>query len=79
MHGHNRKSSVDVIPGKFLRKMVGEDVKLTSKSKVDLVRLPPSHSILKPHVQRVNHRVAMYKRAEEPILEKPNPNVDVQH
>ncbi|KAK2160640.1 hypothetical protein NP493_1632g00000 [Ridgeia piscesae] len=35
---------------------------LTSKSKVDLARLPPCHSILKPHVQHVNHRgVALYK------------------
>lgn len=32
-----------------------EDEKLTSKYKVDLPRLPPCHSALKPHVQRVNH------------------------
>ena len=37
------------------------DDKLTSKSKVDLARLPPCYSTLKPHIQRVNHRVALYK------------------
>ena len=52
--------------------MVGEDEKLTSRSKVDLARLPPCQSALKPHIQRVNHRAALYKRANEAILEKPN-------
>ena len=73
MYGQSRESSVDVVRAKLLRKMVGEDKKLTSKSKVDLARLPPCHSALKPHVQRVNHRVALYKRADEAILEKPKP------
>uniref|UniRef100_UPI00358DFFF2 uncharacterized protein isoform X2 n=1 Tax=Myxine glutinosa TaxID=7769 RepID=UPI00358DFFF2 len=71
MYGQSRESSVDVVRAKLLRKMVGEDKKLTSKSKVDLARLTPCHSALKPHVQRVNHRVALYKRADEAILEKP--------
>uniref|UniRef100_UPI00358EE7FF uncharacterized protein n=1 Tax=Myxine glutinosa TaxID=7769 RepID=UPI00358EE7FF len=73
MYGQSRESSVDIVRAKLLRKMVGEDKKLTSKSKVDLARLPPCHSALKPHVQRVNHRVALYKRADEAILEKPKP------
>uniref|UniRef100_UPI00358FCD05 uncharacterized protein n=1 Tax=Myxine glutinosa TaxID=7769 RepID=UPI00358FCD05 len=51
MYGQSRESSVDVVRAKLLRKMVGEDKKLTSKSKVDLARLPPCHSALKPHVQ----------------------------
>ncbi|KAG8011135.1 hypothetical protein GBF38_005801 [Nibea albiflora] len=54
----------------------GKDKKLTCRStlsKVDLPHLPPCHSALKPHVQCVNHRVALYKRADEPILEKPKP------
>ena len=37
----------------LLRKIVGEDEKLTSKSKVDLARLAPCHSALKPHLQRI--------------------------
>ena len=31
-----------------------------------------------PHLQRVNHRVALYMRADESILEKPNPYDDGQ-
>jgi hypothetical protein len=73
MYGQSRESSVDVVRAKLLHKMVGEDEKLTSKSKVDLARLPPCHSALKPHIQRANHRVALYKRADEPILEKLKP------
>ena len=61
---------------KLLRKIVGEDEKLISKPKVDLAHLPPCHSALKPHLQRVNHRVVLYKRADESILEKPKPYDD---
>ena len=54
------------------------DEKLTSKRKVDLARLPPCHPALKPHLQQVNHLLALYKRADESILEKPNPYDDGQ-
>ena len=57
MYGQNRESSMDGLLAKLLRKIVGEDEKLTSKSKVNLARLPPCHSALKPHFQRVNHRI----------------------
>ncbi|KAK2187737.1 hypothetical protein NP493_156g06018 [Ridgeia piscesae] len=68
MYGQNRESSMDGLRVKFLRKIVGDDKKLTSKSKIDLARLPPCHSALKPHLQRLNHRVALYKRSDESIL-----------
>ena len=70
--------TVDVVRTKLLRKMVGEDENLTSRSKVDLARLPPCQSALKPHIQRVNHRAALYKQSNEAILEKPNPYDDGQ-
>ena len=41
VYGQNRESSVDVARAKLLREIVGEDVKLTSKSKIDLARIPP--------------------------------------
>ena len=47
-------------------------------SKVDLTRLPPCQSALIPHIQRVNHRVAFYKKADIQIVEKPNPTDDGQ-
>ena len=75
MYGQSRETSVDGARVKLLRirKMVGDDEKLTSKSKVDLGRLPPCYSALKPYVQRVNHGVALYKRAHQAIVEKPRP------
>lgn len=73
MYGRSRDTSVDVARAKLLRKMVGENEKLTSKSKVDLARLPPCQSALKQHVNRVNHHICLYKRADIPILEKPKP------
>ena len=68
---------MDGLRAKLLQ-LVGEDEKLNSKSKANLVRLPPCHSTLKPHLQRVDHRVALCKRAEEAILEKPKPYDDGQ-
>ncbi|KAK7102311.1 hypothetical protein V1264_020548 [Littorina saxatilis] len=73
MDNYSREKSVDVVRGKLLRKMVGDNEKLTSKCKVDLARMPPCQSALMPHIQRVNHRVALYKRAHEGIQERPKP------
>ena len=70
LYGQNRESSMDGLRAKLLRKIMGEDEKLTSKPKVDLARLPPCHSALKPHLQRVNHGITLYKRADESILGK---------
>lgn len=78
MYKQNRECSVDVVRAKLLRTMVGEDKHLTSKSKIDLARLPPCYSALKPHIHRVNHRVALYKRAAEMILETSKPFDDGQ-
>ena len=75
MYGQKRESSMDGLRAKLLCKIMGEDEKLTSKTKVDLVRLPSFHSALKPHLQRLNHRVALYKRANESILEKQQPTM----
>ena len=43
----------------------GEDETFTSKLKVGLARLPLCHPALKPHLQRVNHRVVLFTRADE--------------
>ena len=69
---------MDVVRGKMLRKMVGEDEKLTIKSKVDLARLPPCKNNLIPHVGRVNYRLAIYKRANQPRFWQPKPCDDGQ-
>ena len=52
--------------------MVGDDPTLTSNSKIDLARLPPGFSNLLSRIYRVNHRLAYYKRADEPFIEAPN-------
>ena len=78
MYGQNRESSKDGLRAKLLRNIVVEDEKLTFKSKIDLVRLPPCHRALKPQLQRLNHHVTLYKRADESILEKCKPYDDGQ-
>ena len=62
----------------MLQKLVGEDEKLTVKSKVDLAGLPPCRGSLIPHLQRVNYRTACHKRAYQPIFWKPKPYEDDQ-
>ena len=73
MYGYARESSINTVRSKMLKKMVGEDDTITTKSKVDLVRLPPCHDSLIPHIQRVNHRVASYRHARVPVVERPKP------
>ena len=73
MYGQTRESSVNAVRVKMLKKMVGEDETISRKSKIDLARIPPCQDSLIPHCQRVNHRVACHKRANQPIIEKPKP------
>ena len=59
--------------------MVKDDLILTPNSKIDLARLPPCFGNLLSHMQyRANHRLAFYKRADEPFIEAPNPYDDKQ-
>ena len=78
MYGYSRETLINVVRRKILKKMVGEDNDLTNDSKVDLSRLPPCQDSLLPHIYRVNHRVASYKRANIPIFEKRKPNDEHQ-
>ena len=73
MYGQTREKSIDMVRSIMLKKMVGEDEKLTTKSKVDLSRLPPCRDNLVPHINRVNHRLATYKQADKPIFWSPKP------
>ena len=52
-----------------LEKMVGEDQKLTSRYKVDMARLPPCHSALKPHLQRVIQRAVLQASQRSDVRE----------
>ena len=73
MYGKAREKSVNKVRSITLRQMIGEDETLTTRSKVDLSRHPPCRDKLVPHIQRVNHRLAIYKRAATPIFWCPKP------
>ena len=74
-YGHTRESLVDVVRAKFLRKMV-DGIQCTSKPKVHPDRLPSCHYALKPHVQHVNHSVALYKGLTKPSWKSRNPTIN---
>ena len=57
----------------MLKTMVGENEELSMRSKVDLSRLPPCRDNLVQHINRVNYRIANYKRAHKVIFWCPNP------
>jgi len=48
--GYAREKSLNTLRSLMLKKMVGEDVRLTAKSKVDLSRLPPCRDKLVPRI-----------------------------
>ena len=54
------------------------DKKNVGDSKIDLARLPPCFSELIPHIYRVNHLLAFYKRPDKSFVEAPNPYHDKQ-
>ena len=72
MYGHPRLNNIDEVREIMLKKMVGEDETLNSKSKVDLARLPPCKKSLHPHIRRANYRAALWKRSHIPIFEHPS-------
>ena len=74
MYGETRETSVNLVRAKMMHKMVGRNEKLISKSKVDLARIPPCLNSLKPHIERVNYRVACLKQAHTPIFDTPKPD-----
>ena len=78
MYGYPRETLINHVRSKMFKKMVGEDKPLSLDSKVDLSRLPPCRDSLLPHVQRVNHRLTCYKKANVPIFQKPKPYEDDQ-
>lgn len=55
-----QEKSVDTIHSIMLRKMVGENKELATKSKVDISGLPPCRDSLVPHIARVNYHLAYY-------------------
>ena len=69
MYGYAHEKSLNTVRNLMLKKMVGEDVRLTAKSKVDLSR----HNLM-PHIERVNHCLASYKRAGQAIFWRPKPH-----
>ena len=60
VYGHTSKSSVNAVHVKLPHKMVGEDKKLISKSRVS-PSLYMYQSAFDPHIEHVNHRVVLYK------------------
>ena len=74
MYGYAHEKSLNTVRSLILKKMVGEDARRTAKSKVDLSRLPPCRDNLVPHIQRVNHRLACYKRVGQAIVWRPKPH-----
>ena len=51
-----------------------DDKYLTIKYKVDFAGLPPCYDSLITHIERVNNRLANYKRAATPVFWHPKPH-----
>ena len=73
IYGYHSESKLNTIRAIMLKKMVGEDDELTRKLKVKFSRLPPCANSLLPHVDRVNHMVAIFKRSHVPLYEATKP------
>lgn len=78
IYNYPRDNYVNKVRSKMIKSMVGENEVISHKSKVDLSRIPPCQDSLIPHLQRVNYRVAGYRRAGEPFWDAPEPSTQDQ-
>ena len=78
MYGQSKVSNLANARANMLRMMVGDGSELSSKSSVEFGRVPPCRSSLEPHIYRVNHRVAIFKREYLPNIEIPSPTDEKQ-
>ena len=53
---------------------MGEEDKLSSKSKVDFSRLPPCNDSMSAHSDRVNYRLFHFKKSHVPLYDCPRPH-----
>ncbi|MCP4988065.1 MAG: hypothetical protein GY928_19035 [Colwellia sp.] len=73
-YGYPRMSSINQIRSTMLNKMVGSKTDIIiKKANVDLSKLPPCLSSLRPHVNRANYKVAFNKMSHiaKPCLPLP--------
>ena len=69
MYGYQREKNLNEVGTMMLTKMVGNDERINPKSRVNLSLFPPCVDAHRPHVDRVNHRVALFKRSKFPIYD----------
>ena len=67
MYSYPNFVSINLVHTTVLKKMVGINEGLTSKSKMDLSQLPTCKDCLIPHFQCVNHRLAIFEQAILPM------------
>ena len=73
MYSNVSIKSINEIRALMLRKMVGDEDKLSTKSKVDFSHLPPCRDSLLPHIDSVHYKLCMWKQSHIPISECPLP------
>ena len=71
MYGYPLQTKLNEVRAMKLRKIVSPDENLFMKSKVEFYRQSLSVNSLIPHLDRVNHSVALYKRAHVSVYEVP--------
>ena len=69
MYGYQREKNLNEVRTMMLTKMVGNDKTINPKFRVNLSLLPPCVDAHHPHVDCVNHRVALFKRSNIPIYD----------
>ena len=73
MYGNTCIKCINEVCALMLRKMVGEEDKFSSKSKVDFSHLPHCKDSLYPNIDRVNYWFCEWKRSHIPICDCPLP------
>ena len=74
IYGKSRSHSIDEVRSTLIKERChNKDGTINVKKKVELCSLPPCRKALIQHIRRANYQMAIWRRADTPIMEVPKP------
>ena len=74
IYGKSRSHSIDEVRSTLIKERChNKDGTINVKKKVELCSLPPCRKALIQHIHRANYQMAIWRRADTPIMEVPKP------
>ena len=73
IYGRPRFKDIDILRYTLIKKKCYDGDRLRAGLKVDLSTFPPCRGALQQHIRRVKYQVAIWRRADMPVVDVPSP------